>query len=696
VTATPTPSGDIYEDDDTCANARLIPADGTIQTHTFHDAGDADWIKFNAQALINPTNQTYIIEVTNTGARADVVLLLYDTCAAASPLTADDNAFASTVRLEWDSTRNGYYYIKLQQHDQSVYGASTNYDVSVRPDTVPPARPRSLRAASGDQALTIQWPASPERDVVGYHVWWGTTSGVYSYEDVPDPDTTFYQLTGLTNGTRYYLALSAYDFSGNESTRSLEISAIPAPPQDQTVPSVTVNQPMTTTIYTTTLTALTIGGQAQDTGGNLSRVKVRNVTRGADYWDYSLSGSSAHFQVTNVALGLGANQIQVTAYDDANNTGSVTLTVYRQGATQGAVIILAGHNDSYGLQANIASAANRAYRVFSQRAGYSDDDIYYLSPTTQDPNNDGVADEVDGLATPDNLRYAIQTWAASRVGPGKPLHLYLMDHGEIEYFCTDGCGLSGRVTPESLDSWLTYVETTTLANEINIVIEACHSGSFIDRLGNPAQSLSKAGRVVISSTGRENNAYASAQGAYFSDAYFSCAESGGDLKTCFQQAREAVAATGQNQTPWIDDNGDGLPTPADGTTAQGRYVTRFFGGTPPRVISATVTIQAGSGILTATLEPGSEPITLVWAAVYAPSFQEPTATTLDLGVPLVRLDATEEVGLYRAIYPGGFAEVGQYRVVFYAQDRSGASALPRVVMVGQRVHLPLVLRNWHP
>jgi len=92
-----------------------------------------------------------------------------------------------------------------------------------------------------------------------------------------------------------------------------------------------------------------------------------------------------------------------------------------------------------------------------------------------------------------------------------------------------------------------------------------------------------------------------------------------------------------------------------------------------------------------TLELG---VPLVRAAVYAPSFQEPAETTLELGVPLVRLEADqEEVMTYRVTYPGGFAEAGNYRVVFYAQDRSGAYALPRVVMLGgtETIYLPLIL-----
>ena len=115
----------------------------------------------------------------------------------------------------------------------------------------------------------------------------------------------------------------------------------------------------------------------------------------------------------------------------------------------------------------------------------------------------------------------------------------------------------------------------------------------------------------------------------------------------------------------------------------------------PQIVDAEVTVEDVSGTLTASVERGAEEIELVWAAVYSSSFEEPAFTTLELGVPLVELEADPEVeGMYRVSYPGGFTEEGGYRVVFYAQDRSGAHAQPKLVTVGEHeVYLPLVLKN---
>ena len=145
------PEGDNYEADDTCDVATTIATDGTAQTHTFHDEGDEDWIKFNALA-----NKTYIIETSNVGTHHDAVLFLYGTCEGTS-LGSEDNAFGQTLRLEWNNTSAGTYYLMFKQHDPAIYGEDTTYDVSVMVDSTPPSAPTNPRSASLNEALAVQW-----------------------------------------------------------------------------------------------------------------------------------------------------------------------------------------------------------------------------------------------------------------------------------------------------------------------------------------------------------------------------------------------------------------------------------------------------------------------------------------------------------------------------------------------------------
>lgn len=687
---TPThPPGDAYEPDDTCAQAPIIPADGSLRTHTFHIPGDQDWVKFTASA-----NRTYVFETFNPGSRADPVVLLYRQCsAAAPPLSGQDNAFGQTLRLEWNAQAGVTYYLKLQQHDPSIAGTGTSYDVSLSVDAAQPAAPRSPRCASlNDTALSMQWDQSPEGDVVGYRVYYQEQGGgLGGYIDVSGGSTTYAEISALNFRRGYNLRVSALDYSSNEGDPTGIIFCQCHTPTDATLPQVSVQQPIITGVYSTTLNAVTFVGLAQDTGSNLSRVKVHNVTRGTENWDYSLSGASHAFRIENVSIAAGDNQVEITAYDDAGNSSKADLTVRRLGQSLGAVIIIAGHNEDFALQTNIDNSANRAYRIF-RGAGFPKENIYYLASSSQDPDGDGSS-EVNAPVTTQNARQAIESWAAARVDADKPLYLYLMDHGVVEAFCSNGCA-TDRTASDALDGMLTNLENASGVDEINVVIEACHSGSFIDRL-SVTDSLSKSGRVIITSTDRDHNAYASAQGAYFSDAFFTCIASSRDLRTCFSQARAAVIVSPNGQSPWLDDNGDGVYSASDGGIAQGRYVARFFGASPPRIVTATVTVVGGSGTLTAQVEAGSATVNLAWAAVYPPSFQAPTQTTLDLGVPVVKLDRDTSVpGRYSASYPNGFTETGQYRVVFYARDTSDSYADPRLVMLGgqYKANLPLALR----
>lgn len=683
---------DAFENDDLCSRAKTIPTDGAPQRRTFHYEGDQDWVRFTAQA-----NKSYIIDVTGVGALADPVIFLYDACGSA-PGAIENNAFGASVRLVWNATRNGAHYIQLRQFDPTAFGANTEYDLRVTPDATPPSPPTNLRCLAINQnTLAIQWQRSPEADVIGYRVTYGnqaaTDTGI---RDVAGADVTFIELGGLTPNELYFLSVTALDYSRNISAPSGELQCRPVQPSDATRPQIGALQPTAAAIYTTTAPAITFSGAVQDAGGNLSRVRVRNVSINQERVDFNLSGAAAEFRVPDVPLRVGVNDVRVTVFDEANNSAEQRIEVRRLADSVGAVIIVAGHNETFGLQINIYNAANRAYRIFLS-AGFAADDIYYLAPVAQDADGDGAPDTRNVSFNPAAVEQAIKQFAAARIGPGKPLYLYLMDHGFADRYCVTGCTAGNVVTPKELNEWLRTVEDQTGANEVNIFIEACQSGSFLDNLEgtatNPLNSLARQGRVVITSTGRANNAYASADGAFFSDAFFSCLADSGNMKACFDEAVNAVALTGVDQTPWLDDNADGVPNSGDGALASQRMVTRFFSSVRPRITATEVTRSGQSGMLTARVEAGAEAVRLVWAAVYPPSFREPTDVTLNLNVPIVRLEPDPTTpGRYTFNYVNGFTEQGDYRIVFYAQDRLGIGAAPVRHGAAGRLYLPVIAR----
>ncbi len=363
----------------------------------------------------------------------------------------------------------------------------------------------------------------------------------------------------------------------------------------------------------------------------------------------------------------------------------------------GALILVAGRvrNDDP-LQRNIHNVTNAVYRLFTAN-GYTSDRIYYLATDLNlDPDNDGVPD-VDAWATKANLEYAITQWALDKVGSDRALTVYLIDHGGYDRFCLDKPA-GEELSPDELDEWLDEIEMARPGVKVNVIVEACHSGSFIDLM----KTVSKPGRVVIASTGAYALAYASRDGAVFSDAFIDALGQKTSLYGAFNEGKWAVEQAHPDQTPWLDDDGDGWPNESeDGLEAQKRGFA--YAGTfsdekwPPYIVWAQVgEVEERKGTIKAEVRD-DRGVLSVWAVIYKPSYEPPAPEDTDELVqedlPTVMLLDTNGDGVYTAVYEG-FDEVGEYRIVVYAVDGDGLGARPREikVRVGRRVYLPLVLR----
>ena len=90
------------------------------------------------------------------------------------------------------------------------------------------------KVAAAD-TLTLMWDMSADSRVVGYRVYAGTQSGVYTTNsDVGN--TTSFVLSNAVPGQRYYFAASAYAADGVESSLSAEISGFGNTPPALTNP----------------------------------------------------------------------------------------------------------------------------------------------------------------------------------------------------------------------------------------------------------------------------------------------------------------------------------------------------------------------------------------------------------------------------------------------------------------------------
>ena len=119
-------------------------------------------------------------------------------------------------------------------------------------------------------AVEVSWNANSESDVAGYKIYYGTQSGTYT-STLNTGKVTTSTIDNLETGKTYYVAMSAYDASANESEKSSEVS-IAIPVSDTTPPtgSIIINAGAASASSRT----VTLSLFATDTQGTISAMKI--------------------------------------------------------------------------------------------------------------------------------------------------------------------------------------------------------------------------------------------------------------------------------------------------------------------------------------------------------------------------------------------------------------------------------------
>jgi len=125
--------------------------------------------------------------------------------------------------------------------------------------------------------IRLAWNANMESDLGGYKVYYGTITKAYTLP-IDAGNVTTFNLTGLTQGQTYYIAVTAYDTSYNESGFSIEVydiatQAEPLPPAPApTITPTPIPTPTPTVTPTTTPTP------------NLTPTPPSDLTPAQRYW----------------------------------------------------------------------------------------------------------------------------------------------------------------------------------------------------------------------------------------------------------------------------------------------------------------------------------------------------------------------------------------------------------------------------
>jgi fibronectin type 3 domain-containing protein len=189
--------------------------------------------------------------------------------------------------------------------------------------TTVPAAPMGLTAAAGNAQVTLNWTASS--GATGYYVKRSTTSGG-PYTQIATQGAASDTDTGLTNGTKYFYVVSAYNSAG-QSANSAEVNATPVPP----APSAPMGLAATAANVQVSLT------WAATSGASSYHVK-RSTTSGAEtqlaaptsnsYTDTGLTNGTKYYYVVSAVNsgGESANSSEVSATPSAPLTAPATPT----------------------------------------------------------------------------------------------------------------------------------------------------------------------------------------------------------------------------------------------------------------------------------------------------------------------------------------------------------------------------------
>lgn len=96
-------------------------------------------------------------------------------------------------------------------------------------------RPQNLRVNTGPGYADLKWDLSDEPELVGYNVYYGKTSGMYTRRKTLGKVSQT-RIDGLNNGEIYYFAVTSYDAQSRESDYSDEVAVIINEPLSSTSP----------------------------------------------------------------------------------------------------------------------------------------------------------------------------------------------------------------------------------------------------------------------------------------------------------------------------------------------------------------------------------------------------------------------------------------------------------------------------
>lgn len=188
-----------------------------------------------------------------------------------------------------------------------------------------PAAPTGLTAAAANAQVNLVWTASS--GATGYYIKRSTSSS--SEAQIAAQSGTTYADNAVTNGTKYYYVVSAYDSYG-QSANSAEVSATPTAPPPPAAPTgltASAGNTQVTLNWNASSGATSYHVKRSTTNGSgYSQIAAPTST---NYTDTGLTNGTAYYYVVSAvnAAGESPNSVQASATPATSATPDVTITI---------------------------------------------------------------------------------------------------------------------------------------------------------------------------------------------------------------------------------------------------------------------------------------------------------------------------------------------------------------------------------
>ena len=223
-------------------NSTLIATVGNVTTYANTGLAASTTFSYTVRALDAAGN----VSGASTAASATTPATP-DTIAPTTPANlAATTISSSRIGLTWSASTDNVGVTGYRVYQNGTFLFTTLGNVTTYQSTgLTPATPYTYNVdaidaagnASGTSAAanattllpttaTLAWDAVTDPRLSGYRIYFGTAPGTYSQSagnGLNVFNVTTFTITGLTSGTRYYFAVTAYDGSNNESGLSNEV-----------------------------------------------------------------------------------------------------------------------------------------------------------------------------------------------------------------------------------------------------------------------------------------------------------------------------------------------------------------------------------------------------------------------------------------------------------------------------------------